>query len=310
MKGMFTRMKKYSLFIFAVLLFISVCLPVKAEDHTSKDRRKIGDIDDFFADYALEAPPEPIYLPIVMYHQISQKKSKQGTYVISIDEFEKDLQLFKEQGFTTINVSELINFVTRKDELPEKPIMLTFDDGNLSDYVYALPLLKKYQMKAIFSIVGKFTDDYSEPDAIKNIDFAMLSWDEIREMHESGLADFQNHSYGMHDNSRRRGALPRKYESDEEYREIIKKDLGRLNAELKDHIGVEPEAFTCPFGCYSDRLREAVRNAGFSVIFTSHQIMNTLTGDPEELFNLKRFLRTHGKNMDELVKSWDQYYSK
>jgi peptidoglycan/xylan/chitin deacetylase (PgdA/CDA1 family) len=279
-------------------------------DKTSRKDKKIDPIDDLFADYALVAPPEPVNLPIIMYHQISENRGRLDTYVISPDEFEEDLKLFKDNGFTTIAVSDLIKFVTKKGELPEKPIMLTFDDGFESDYVYAFPLLKKYEMKAIFSIIGRFTDMFSEEGVVKHINYSHLSWDQITEMHKSGFADFHNHTYDMHVIDKRRGALPRKYESDEEYEKVIKDDLGKLNEEYKEHIGVSPEAFTCPFGCYNDRLKEAVRKVGFSVIFSSAQTMNTLTGDPEELFKLNRFVREHNKNMDKLVSSWDKYYNK
>ena len=89
----------------------------------------------------------------------------------------------------------------------------------------------------------------------------------------------------------------------------ISEDLGQLNALLKEHIDIVPEAFACPFGCFNDRVKEAVRNAGFSVIFTSYQKMNTLTGDPEELLSLNRYLRTHNKNMHKLINSWDEFYN-
>lgn len=302
-------MRKLLSVLFAVFFIALTGLNALGSEKTVH-KKKIEDIDDFFADYALVAPPEPLYLPIVMYHQISNKYSKLGTYVISANEFERDLKLFTDRGFTTITVCELIDFILKKDRLPEKPIMLTFDDGFQSDYVYAMPLLEKYKMKAIFSIVGTFTDSNSDPDIIRHVDYSHLSWDEVREMFKSGVADFQNHSYNMHDLDKRQGALPRTYESTEEYQQKINDDLGRLNASYKEHINMTPEAFTCPFGCYNDRLKEAVRKAGFSVIFTSYQEMNTLTGDPEELLKLRRYLRTHDKDMNTLVNSWAEYYDK
>jgi len=299
-------MKKILSFILSIAFIVSSGLTAAGSEWPVFN--KSDDIGDFFADYSLVAPPDPVYLPIIMYHQISAKQSRLGTYIISPDEFENDLKLFRDQGFTTVTVNDLIKFVTQKGGLPDKPIMLTFDDGNESDYIYALPLLQKYQMKAIFSVVGKFTDDYSRPDVIKNIDYAMMSWDDIKAMYDSGLADFQNHSYDLHKNGSRNGALPRRFEDTGEYQSLIAKDLGKLNAAFKEHIGHEPEAFTVPFGAFNDRLKEAVRKAGFSVILTSYQKMNVLTGDPEELFFLKRYLRTHNKDVKGLVSSWDEYY--
>jgi len=302
-------MKRLTAALLTLLFLLSFGLTVMGSELPAF--HKIDSLDDFFADYSLIPPPEPVYLPIIMYHQISKKPSKLGTYVISADEFENDLKLFKEQGFTTITVDDLLKFTAKEGKLPEKPIMLTFDDGYESDYAYALPLLQKYHMEAIFSVVGKFVDEYSQPNMVRNIDYAMLSWDEIKEMYDSGAADFQNHSYDMHNQEKRYGAMPHKFENDKEYQNAIEKDLGRLNAKYKEYTGKVPEAFTCPFGGYNDRVKEAVRKAGFSAIFTSYQKMNTLTGDPEELFFLKRFLRTHDKDMQALVKSWnEEYYQK
>jgi trehalose-6-phosphate synthase len=164
-------------------------------------------------------------------------------------------------------------------------------------------------MKAIFSIIGKYTDMFSEADVVKHVNYAHLSWEEIKQMNDSGLAEFQNHTYDMHVVDKRRGALPRKHESDEEYQRTIRNDLGKLNEEYKMHIGVEPVAFTCPFGCFNDRLKEAVRDAGFSIIFTSYQKINKLSGDPEELMKLNRFLRSHNKNVEKLINSWEEFYS-
>ncbi|MDR2649107.1 MAG: polysaccharide deacetylase family protein [Clostridiales bacterium] len=302
-------MRKCLSFIFSILFIISSGATAAGSEKTSNINKKNEPIDDFFADYAIVAPPEPVNLPIIMYHQISENRGRLDTYIISPEEFEEDLKLFKDNGFTTITVSDLLRFVMKKKNLPEKPIMLTFDDGFESDYVYAFPLLKKYEMKAIFSIIGRFTDMFSEEGVVKHINYSHLSWDEIQEMYESGLADFHNHTYDMHVMGKRRGALPRKYESDEDYQKIISDDLGKLNEEYKEHLGISPEAFACPFGCYNDRLKEAVRKTGLSVILSSSQKMNTLTGDPEELLKLNRFLREHNKSMEKLVRSWDKYYN-
>jgi peptidoglycan/xylan/chitin deacetylase (PgdA/CDA1 family) len=265
--------------------------------------------EDFFTDYALVAPPEPVYLPILMYHQISEDSKRLSTYVISSAEFENDLKLLQQNGFTTVTVDDLLHFCVDHDPLPEKPIMLTFDDGFESDYVYAFKSLKKYNMKAIFSVIGRYTDLFSAPDVIKHINYSHLSWDEIKEMDESGLADFENHTYDMHEIGKRKGALPKKWESDEDYYKALTEDLGKLNAEYKEHLGKEPQAFACPFGAYSDRLQAMLRKMGFTVILTSSQKMNKLTGDPEELMKLNRFLRVHNKNMERLIRSWDEFYA-
>ncbi|MDR1000743.1 MAG: polysaccharide deacetylase family protein [Clostridiales bacterium] len=276
--------------------------------HANDDGQK-GPVEgeDYF-EQALVAPLEPVYLPIIMYHQLTTNPARLDTYIISQDEFESDLQLLQNYGYTTVTVKDLLNFCHKREPLPERPVMITFDDGFESDYIYGFPILKKYNMKAIFSIIGRYTDMFSEPDAIKHINYAHLSWEEIEEMYGSGLAEFHNHTYDLHSMEKRRGALPYKYESDEEYRKVLKDDLGKLNEAYEQRLGYMPAAFACPFGAFNDRMKEGLRYIGFSVIFTSQQKINKLTGNPEELMRLNRFLRAHGKSVDKLLRQWEQYY--
>ncbi|MDR1538561.1 MAG: polysaccharide deacetylase family protein [Clostridiales bacterium] len=272
----------------------------------SQENREDPNAPDMSA--TLVAPIIPTYLPIIMYHQISRESSKLGAYVISDAEFEADMKLLHDNGYTTVTIKDLLAYVNKEGILPEKPVMLTFDDGFQSDYVYALPILKKYNMKAIFSIIGKYTDENSDEKTPRHVNYSHLSWDEIKEMQSSGLAEFQCHTYDMHDMSKRKGALRKWSESAEDYRQHVLEDLGKLSQACLEHIGVAPTAFTCPFGCYSDQLGEILKEFGFPAIMHSYQRMNILTGNPDELYILKRFLRTHNKDVSEWVAKWNELF--
>ncbi|MCL2677660.1 MAG: polysaccharide deacetylase family protein, partial [Clostridiales bacterium] len=136
-------------------------------------------------------------IPIVMYHRLSENQGSLGKYTITPAEFESDLLYLREHGYVTVTVSDLLAFVNEGVPLPEKPIMLTFDDGYYSDYRYVFPLLQKYEMKAVFSVIGILADQYSA-NGCENAHFPHLTWPQITEMAESGLAEFQNHSYDLH----------------------------------------------------------------------------------------------------------------
>ena len=87
-------------------------------------------------------------LPILMYHHCLEEE-RLGKWVVSVSEFEGDLKYIQSQGYTTIVVQDLLDHYQKGTPLPEKPIMITIDDGHLSAYTYLYPLLKQYNMKAV-----------------------------------------------------------------------------------------------------------------------------------------------------------------
>jgi peptidoglycan/xylan/chitin deacetylase (PgdA/CDA1 family) len=131
----------------------------------------------------------------MMYHEV--KTYKTGKDVITPYEFESDLKYLQSNNYNTITMAQLIDYVDNGTELPENPIILSFDDGYLNNYVYAYPLVKKYDMKMVLSIIGKSTDDFTRiPD--DDLDYSHVTWMQINEMTDSGCVEIQNHSYNLH----------------------------------------------------------------------------------------------------------------
>ena len=113
----------------------------------------------------------------LMYHSIDSEKNKGGIFV---DEFEEHIKWIKDKK--TFKMEELKGLDYK---LPKNSILITFDDGYKNNYTLAFPILKKYNMKATIFLNTKFIEK----------DEAYLNWDEIREMYESGLIDFQLHTH-------------------------------------------------------------------------------------------------------------------
>ena len=107
-----------------------------------------------------EAPAgsQALALPIVMYHHILKEPTRLNSYTISPDEFRQDLQYLRDNGYQSILIQDLIDYVNGEAELPEKPVMITFDDGYESFYEYAFPILKEMKFRAVFSVVGTYVD--------------------------------------------------------------------------------------------------------------------------------------------------------
>lgn len=119
-----------------------------------------------------------IPLPIIMYHSILRESRRQGNYTVSPDTLESDLAWLKKNGYQTVVVQDLLDYVKRQVPLPEKPVMITFDDGFYNNYYYAYPIAKKYQAKIIISPVGYYTDLYTGGDA-DHANYSYLTWGKL-----------------------------------------------------------------------------------------------------------------------------------
>ena len=136
---------------------------------------------------------ESVSLPVLMYHSILDSKAKAGKYTIPPAVLEQDLQYLREHGYTSVSPEELIAYARGEGSLPEKPVLLTFDDGYYNNYSYVYPLLETYDMRAVISVVGSFTEQYSVPGAVMNNNYSHLNWAQLREMLDSGRVTLGNH---------------------------------------------------------------------------------------------------------------------
>lgn len=253
------------------------------------------------AESAGAEPQEGISLPIVMYHGLLKEEKRQGPYVISPDLFESDLQYLKEHGYTTVVVQDLIDYVNDGTPLPEKPIMLTFDDGYYNNYLYAYPLLQKYQSKMVLSPIGRYTEQYSKEEAL-HANYSNATWEQLKEMIDSGLVEVQNHSYDMHSDGtkgKRKGAKRVSGETVEQYTQALKEDVQRMQDAMAQNTGFTPTAFTYPFGAVSKESLPILKEMGFQATLVCESRVNRITRDPECLYGLGRFRRPPDTGSEE-----------
>ncbi len=244
-----------------------------------------------------------IELPVIMYHSILEHPVKPSKYIVSPKLFEKDLKYLKKHGYTPVFMKDVIAFVEGKGTLPEKPIVLSFDDGYYNNYYYAFPLLRKYNMKAVISIVGKSTDDFSETED-ENPNYSHVTWDDVLEMHLSGNWEILNHSYDCHSYDKRNGISQKKNESDKDYKKFLQSDLGRLQNMIAYVTGIAPDTFTYPFGAFSRETDNCLKKMGFKATLSCTEGVSTITkGDPGSLYMIKRHLRPPDKSPEDFFSS-------
>ena len=232
-------------------------------------------------------------MPIIMYHNVVKgSHPTPGKYVVTLKEFEKDLIYLKSNEYTTILMEDLINFTLNNTPLPPKPIMLTFDDGHASFLHYVVPLLEKYNMKAIVSVVGTYTD-FSSQQTDHNPDYSYLTWNEIEELSTKNFIEVHNHTYNMHNSSGERiGCKICSNEEPDEYKLILKDDLMLLQQNLKENCNIIPTTFAYPFGQLCKESTDVLKEIGFKAALTCNEQQINL--DNINMYRLGRFNRPSG----------------
>lgn len=126
--------------------------------------------------------PDIVTIPIFLYHRIDTSPTN-SQYYVPPEKFEEQMRLLKEWGYETISTDLLLKAITEGASLPPRPIIITFDDGNLNNYTAAFPIMQKYGFTGVLYIVG----NYMGADQFMNVD-------QIREMAAAG---WEVGSHGM-----------------------------------------------------------------------------------------------------------------
>lgn len=233
-------------------------------------------------------------VPVIMYHIILDDYDKINDYIITPTQFEQDLMFIKSNGYKTITSQQLLDFVTLGEPLPDKPIMITFDDGYETVYHYALPLLEKYNMTAISSVLGSQVDYYTDNYNENQLSYSHSNWEQLQLMLDSGVFELGNHTYDMHkpEGSSRFGTLINYNESESEYQKALSDDIGTLNSKFEQNIGFSPNIFAYPYGKISQESKPIIESLGFDVILTCEEKVNVINYGQETPLYLMRYNRS------------------
>ena len=233
-----------------------------------------------------------VRLPIIMYHAILKDPARQGKYVVSPQTLEDDIRWLLANGYTAVFISDVVAYVEEGTPLPEKPVILTFDDGVFNNYTYAYPLAKQLGVKIMISPILSLTEEYTATGE-KNPNYSYLPWDTLWEMYESGYVEYGNHTYDLHGDSERLGVRRAAGETQEDYCRSVGEDLSRAQQLFLQRLGEAPDCMVYPYGAYCEDSEDLIRTLGFKASMTCCERMNIVT-DADSLFGLGRFLRPAG----------------
>lgn len=248
-------------------------------------------------------------IPVLMYHDIGDEEPDNGM-VITPELFEEQLAALRNAGYESVSFAELEEYVNGTGALPERCVVITFDDGYLSNYEYAYPILRKYGFKATVFAVGVTSgaETYKDTGAAIRPHF---DWAQAKEMYDSGYVDIQSHTFDMHrvevlDAEYRDGASKLDGESDAEFAEIFKADLEKSRSDIESAVGNDVFALSFPKGIHSVLTDVCAREAGFDVTVTTEEGVNDVVrGLPQSLRGLKRigmYPNITGEKLLELIR--------
>lgn len=244
----------------------------------------------------------------LMYHQVLKDESRAGKYIITPNELESDLAYLSGNGYVSVLPSQLVKIREQGGRLPEKTVVITFDDGYETGLYYELPLLKKYGMKAVINVVGSYTDEYSRiNEEGKHLSYAYLTWNEIKKLSDSGYVEIGNHTYDMHSyNGERNGCARKENESDEQYRTVLYEDVARLSDKLQRVTGKRPVAFAYPFGSLCEGSAEIIGSAGISVFMTCCEQPCSMNRNGRIVIN--RYNRESGRSAQQICEEFNNAF--
>ena len=232
-------------------------------------------------------PEEISKVSVIMYHNfVTEDDVKAGVefdeYSIKPEDFEEDLLWLKSNGYVTITSDDLLRHLEGKKTLPQKAVIISIDDGSWGVYTNAYPLLKKYNMKADFNIIGAKIDSTWE-----NLDSGgtrdgesapYCTWEELAQMSESGKINICSHTYGLHvyNKEKRIGMSMMESETAEDFADIVKKDYNLSVSCIEGWTGKKPETVAYPYSkrsAESDKL--VLGNTGYKILMAGEGARGT-----------------------------------
>ena len=147
------------------------------------------------------------------------------------------------------------------------------------------------------SVIGRYSDLYSQPGVVKHLNYSHLNWDQVRELDASPLVEIGNHSYDRHDATGKespKGAKPVQGQGEENYRQAFQQDTEKNQQALAAAVSQASVLYAYPFGLYTNASEEVLKAMGYRITLTCEERVNWITRDPDCLYLLGRFNRPHG----------------
>lgn len=182
-------------------------------------------------------------VPIICYHHVCEDNPSKSSIVVTNEKFTEHLKTLKDNGYTTLTISQLNDYLFNNKPIPEKSVMITFDDGYNDNYSNAFPILKEFNMNATIFVISALidTDNY-------------MTSSQVKELSDYGI-DIQSHTANHVD------LITLSYE--DQLKEFI------VSKETLEKVIEKPiNSIAYPLGHFNEDSKKAAKDAGYSMGFT------------------------------------------
>ncbi len=265
------KITKFRLLIIVFILFISVFFIYREtfSDKTQASAKRV---------------------PILLYHHLLTEEENtfgNNSAILSVDKFKKQMEFLYDNGYTTITLDELEGFLRGQIDLPKKSILITFDDGYKSNYIYAHPILKEYGFKAAIFLVSSWNTEETVPFDPDEIQY--LSWQEIGDGRD--VFEYASHTHALH------------VLDDNKKGYLVTKPLEEVKEDLKTAMDLlDTGSLAYPYGHYNSEILETLDSLGYTMAFT---VKSGKVKPGDSLLELRRqsiFAKTSLRRFKRMVK--------
>lgn len=265
---------------------------------------------------ARAAAAAPAELTILSYHEVADEaEALTPAYAVTPTYFLRQMDWLRNHGYHFVSVDDVLASREGRRPLPDKAILVTFDDGYRSIYVHAWPVLRMFRIPAVVNVIGSWLEakDRIEFDGRSHPRSIVIDWKQLREMVDSGLVEVGSHSWDLHrglqgnpqgneepaGTTRRYLPAEKRYETEASYRRRVQADLERNSDLIRRRFGRAPRVIAWPYGRYNAVTRDVARGLGMGIGLTLDDGANTRE---TPLFALRRLLVDRSMSLHDFAR--------
>jgi len=188
-------------------------------------------------------------VPVLLYHDVDELKPDE--YTMHAPVFAAQMEWLYGNGYQSISLQDL-----GEGRIPERPVIITFDDGYASFLLYVLPLMERYSFKTTLNIIGRYAGTFI------GMNRPMISWDEYRYLAATGIVSLGCHTNNLHTFAK--GGVKNASQ------EALYRDLMSFQETMMRELKKCSDILAWPYGLYNRSSMEAAGKAGFKYLLTSN----------------------------------------